>query len=300
MNTSCKTLGIGITLLCCLMAPQLTAAVSGCNNGCLLGTYNAEVTSLNLQNVLQAVNNTDRTTSPTTTPAVVGFGSNPRSLSGTTPGASRLYFDGNGTIVGATALSTGTMSVAAGTYSVNLDCTATISLATGSSFDAIIAGGGRQVLFVETDSTGTGSTGILERASSCVSLSYPQSFGFSCSGALQAAASTTGTGGTTTTAAAQFMPFSLLGTISTDGNGNFTYTQTAVTNGAVSRAKAGGTYSVGADCSVKLSFSANSPGTTANFKSPGTLSGLTTDSTGGVPVLQTDPNTAYTGWFVVQ
>ena len=86
------------------------------------------------------------------------------------------------------------MSVAAGTYSVNLDCTATISLATGSSFDAIIAGGGTQVLFVETDSTGTGSTGILERASSCVSLSYPQRFGFSFSGALQAAASTTGTG----------------------------------------------------------------------------------------------------------
>jgi hypothetical protein len=298
-----KFFGIGLTL-CCLMLPNIGFAGSGCNNGYLLGNYNAVVSSLNLQNVLQAVNGTGTTVTPAGTPAtptVIGFGSNPRSLSGSLPGASRFYFDGNGTIVGASpgATNGATFASAVGSYSVNLDCTASISLMSGASFDAVIAEGGSRVLFIETDSTGTGTVGTLQKGSSCVSLSYPQSYGFSFSGATQAPASTTGTGGTTTAAAA-FMPYSVVGVIATDGNGNFALSQTTTSNGAVSRSKGGGTYSVGADCSIKLSFNPNSPSTTANFKAPAAVMGLTTDATGGVLVLQPDQNTTLTGLFIVQ
>src|SRR5258708_8704677 len=149
MNTR-KFFGIGLTL-CCLLLPQLSAAVSGCNNGYLLGNYNAEVSNLNLQSVLQSLNSTGATVStagtPSTTP-VVGFSGNRRSRSGSLPGASRFYFDGAGTVVGSGPASNGvTMATAVGTYSVNLDCTASISLASGAAFDAVVAGGGKQVLF---------------------------------------------------------------------------------------------------------------------------------------------------------
>jgi hypothetical protein len=58
---------------------------------------------------------------------------------------------------------------------------------------------------------------------------------------------------------------------------------------------------VGADCSLKLSFSSNAPGTTSNFVAPTSFTGLTTDSTGGVLVTQPTSTTApLTGTFIVQ
>src|SRR5215472_8373566 len=179
-----RKLGISVSLLL-VSLPQLPAALSGCNNGYLLGTYNAQVSNLNLQSLLQAANGSAPAVTPpaTSPPAVVGFGSNPRSLSGSMPGASRFFFDGNGNIVGQTAITGGgTTSTAVGTYSVALDCTATMTLSGGATFDAVVAGAGSTVLFLETDSSGNASIGSLRRSASCVSLSYPQSFGFSFSG----------------------------------------------------------------------------------------------------------------------
>src|SRR5215471_7924371 len=112
MNT-CRLFGIGVTLVS-LALPGFSA-ISGCNNGYLLGNYDAQVANFNLQNVLQAVNSGGAVVTPSGTPAaaVVGFGSNPRSLSGSMPGASRFYFDGAGAIVGQTAVTGGgTVSVA--------------------------------------------------------------------------------------------------------------------------------------------------------------------------------------------
>src|SRR5262249_58685172 len=139
--------------------------------------YDAQVANFNLQNVLQAVNSGGAVVTPSGTPAaaVVGFGSNPRSLSGSMPGASRFYFDGAGAIVGQTAVTGGgTVSVAVGTYNVAVDCTATITLISGATFDAVVAGAGSTVLFLETDASGNGGIGTLQKASSCVNLNYPQ------------------------------------------------------------------------------------------------------------------------------
>ena len=95
------------------------------------------------------------------------------------------------------------------------------------------------------------------------------------------------------------MPLSEIGTIGTDGAGNFAFTLSVAQNGSIVRTRAGGTYTVGADCSLKLTFSPNFPGTTANFKAPSSLSGLTVDSTGGVLVIQPDSNTTLMGRFIV-
>ena len=368
MNTR-KMSGVGITLLLCA-APQLTAAVSGCNNGYLLGNYNAEVTNLNLQASLQALNGGGGTstqsgggggsTSGTSGTAgssgstVIGFSNNPKSLSGAVAGASRFYFDGAGTIVGASTPTGGNVPLPTqvGTYTVNTDCTAAITLSGGATFDAVVADSGRQVLFVETDSTNAGAAGLLQRASSCVNLSYPQSFAFSFFGVAPNSSSTSGTtgssggttgstggttggtggtggttggttgstggttggtggtggttGGTTgstggTTGTNGFGAFSQIGTIATDGNGSFTFSQTTISGSNVNRARGGGSYTVGADCSIKLSFASNFPGTTPNFQPPVSVSGLTTDATGGVLVQQPNATTSpLTGTFIVQ
>src|ERR1041385_6482366 len=89
MNTR-TIFGIGIAGLFYAL-PQLSAAVAGCNNGYLLGNYNAQVSNLNLQNTLQSLNSNGSTvttggttgaTGTTTTPAVVGFSNNKQSLTG--------------------------------------------------------------------------------------------------------------------------------------------------------------------------------------------------------------------------
>jgi hypothetical protein len=387
-----KMFGIGITLLMCA-APQLSAGVAGCNNGYLLGNYNAQVSNLNLQNTLQVLNGNGAAVTPATGSGttVVGFSNNPRSLAGAALGSSRFYFDGAGTIVGLATPSGGTVAVPtqAGTYSVGTDCTATITLNGGASFDAVVADQGHSVLFVETDSSNVGAVGTLQRASSCVSFSYPQSFAFTFFGATPVSASgtsgsggstgstggtsggtggtsgstgtggtsgvtgtggtsgstgtggtsgSTGTGGTSGstgtsgtsgstgtsgtsgstgtsgtsgstgtsgqaggTNGLSFGAFSQIGTISTDGAGNFSITQTSISNGQVTRSRGGGTYSVDANCSLRLSFTSNFPGTTANFVAPTSISGLTTDSQGGVLVEQPNSSTStMTGTFIVQ
>jgi hypothetical protein len=377
-----KIIGIGVTLLLSAV-PQLSAAVAGCNNGYLLGNYNAEITNLNLQNTLQTLNGTGGTVTPAGTGStgvsavstgstsgstgsaatkVVGFANNPASLTGAVQGSSRFYFDGAGTIVGLATPAGGNTAVptAVGKYSVDTTCRATISFNSGANFDAVLADSGRTVVFLETDSSNLGLQGVLQRASSCVSLSYPQSFAFSFAGASAASTSgtsgsggtggtsgstgtsgtsgstgtsgtsgSTGTGGTSgstgtsgtsgstgtsgtsgstgTTGQAggsnglTFGAFSQIGTISTDGNGNFSITQTMISNGQVTRSSGGGTYSVDANCSLRLSFQSNAPGTTSNFVAPMSISGLTTDSSGGVLVSQPNANTSpLTGTFIVQ
>ena len=150
-----------------------------------------------------------------------------------------------------------------------------------------------------------------------MSLSYPQSFAFSFSGATPQSASSsgsTGSGGTgtgsgsgsggtgtgTTTTASAFSPFSVVGTLATDGNGNFALSETSISNGSTVRSKAGGTYTVDANCGLKLTFSSSNPATTANFKAPVSFQGLTSDANGGVLLMQPDQNTTLAGTFIVQ
>jgi hypothetical protein len=191
-------------------------------------------------------------------------------------------------------------SAAVGTYTVNIDCSATMTLATSQTFDAVVANHGQTVLFMETDAAGAAATGTLQVASSCVAFSYPGSYGFSFFGATQQAA---GTGGGTTGAAAAtgtnvalFRPYAALGTISIDGNGNFSLSQTVYQNGVVQRNAASGTYSVGVDCSLQLQF--NTP--TAGFTPPALFRGLMLSNNSGSLAIQPNSTDSLTGTIVIQ
>jgi len=253
-------------------------AANGCSYTYLAGSYNAQVSTANLTSVVNLSNgvttgsasttgtgttgNTgnDSTgtgssgaTSTSSGPDSLALGSNANSLAGTPPGLGRYYFDGNGTIDGLATGSTASSPVFAplGTYSVNANCTGTITLASGRTFSIVLASGGQQVVFMETDANGGGAVGTLTQTANTCNVVNPTSYAYVINGQLANLPSTTGTGSTgtgstgtgstgtgstgtgstgtgsigTASAITALQTFSAVGTIQLNGAGQFTLTQ---------------------------------------------------------------------------
>src|SRR5262249_35125764 len=157
-----------------------------------------------------------------------------------------------------------------GTYSVNNDCSATMSLKTGEAFNAVVAGNGATVLFVETDAKG-GAVGELDRATNaCISSASgaPQSFAFNAFGAQPA------TGGKLSPAS------SAVGSVTLDGAGGFTLAEWVFTNGAVTKVTAAGTYSLNTNCSLSVTTTSSSPANSALL--PVSVKGLLVSGSSGL------------------
>jgi len=288
-----KTLIVPGLLLCgCILSlPRVSSAAAGCTNLNVNGTYNVQVVNVSLVNVLNVVNAPAAAGGDATVPAppTGGFGNHPNSLGGATPGLGRFFFDGNGFIVGqASAGATGNVNV--GTYSVNDDCTATLKLTSGQTYNAVVTGGGKGVLFIETDSAGAGVIGSMVRASnSCPSaVGNTASFGFSLAGAQRTAA--------TSSSPAAFKPYSTLGAVQLSPDGGFTLKSWQVSNGSLQSVTSTGTYTIGFDCSVKLTFNAAASGA----PTPIALRGLLVNQENGVFTAQPDTSNTLTGEFIVQ
>lgn len=243
-----------------------------CNNGMLIGSYAAQMGI----DAVNAVNNINATSGKSAADA--GFGSSTGiasslSLSGKLLGMSRFYFDGNGNIVGSTTATpvatipaglansgvTNAILVPAGSYTVNQDCTASVSLAQGSTtltFNGIVAAGGDEVIIQETDSSNPGVTGTLTHGPNFCGTGYnnPQSFAFSYDGI------TAGTAATSSAAATPATLYSNIGVLTLDGNGNFTITYWENKGGTITRqgtasAPLYGTYSISnTSCTVSLTY----------------------------------------------
>ncbi len=214
--------------------------------------------------------NVNTQTTPAATLSGNGFVNNPMSIGGASPSTSVFFFDGMGNILGQPS---GTVPVQAGTYSVNSDCTATISLATGQKFNAVVAGDGAQVLFLENNAGQGGAVGTLRRTSAaCLARTgQPQTFVFSFFGT-QASPATTGV---------TLTPASALGSLQLNGAGSFTMTEWAYQNGATTPVTETGTYTVDANCGVSLSFAGGSGTAAAGFTVPATFhASLGTNATG--------------------
>jgi len=330
MTPTHKTLALAGFLLCGLTLPQASYGITGCTNANLMGVYYAQISSANFTSVLNTINGSSAPgtgttgttgTTTTTTPATTnpgGFGNNPNSLSGKVPGLGRYFLDGNGNIAGVAAGTSNTSGAAnytvIGKYSVNSDCSATMSLNTGETFNAVLAESGKRVLFIESDSTGGGSIGELDLATTaCVSVGGPQTFAFSFFGAMPASAPTTSTvtgttttpigttGGTTTTtpAAGTFQPTAAVGSISLDGSGGFTLTEWAFASGAPTKATSTGTYTVGLNCSLQLTFNPSTTATTGALAGA-QFQGLLVTDAGGLVVTQGSTPSVFTGQLIAQ
>jgi len=242
-----------------------------CNNGILMGSYTAQMGI----DVLNALNNVNGTSGASAADA--GFGSSTGvassvTLSGKMLGLSRFYFDGQGNIVGtanAAAVSsnagtantsvTNSFLVPAGSYTVNGDCTGTISLSTGPStakFNAVVAAAGAQILVQETDSANPGVIGMLIHGPNFCGSDYnnPQSFAFAYDGIMPGALATDSASATPATL------YSTLGILTLDGAGSFTITYWENQGGTIKRNGTNstplyGTYSINAaTCAVSLSY----------------------------------------------
>jgi hypothetical protein len=243
-----------------------------------------------LQNVLQGL----ATLPPTTTGAtVLGFVSNPASLSGNVPGLGRFYLDGTGIIVGVTAASSTTPAVSTnvGKYNVNTDCSGSASFTSGAAYDISISNNGSEVQYIRTDSAAGGEVGVLLRASSCVNLNYPGTFTFAYGGSQnQTSASGTSAQGT----------YSAIGILALNGSGAFNMSQSLYNATGVQRSTSSGSYTVGGDCSVALSFSTASGSSSTGFVAPTSFRILMVNSTTGLLSTQPDAKTTLTGSVTAQ
>ena len=291
-----RTLVLSGLLSCGVMLsfPRVTSAAAGCSNVTVNGTYSVQIENLSLVGTLAVVNAPPATGTNPSTPAPVaptgGFGNHPNSLGGPTPGLGRFFFDGNGVIVGQTTA--GATNVNVGTYSVNYDCTATLRLDSGQSYNAIVTGGGNGVLFIETDTAGAGVVGRMTRSSnSCPSSIGPaSSFGFSLAGAQRmAAASSSGSPNSA------FKPYSTLGSVQLNSDGGFSLRSWQFSNGTLQTVSSTGTYSIGNDCSVRLTFAPTATGS----PSPIALRVFLVDQETGILTAQPDAS-KLTGSFVAQ
>jgi hypothetical protein len=275
---------------------QPSFAVSGCNNGYLSGTYNAQVSSAAFSSVISTLNNsagltfglTPNATAGATTGSVGGtvggLVGNGASLNGNIPSLGRYFFDGNGGIVGLANYVPLTRSQV-GTYSVNNDCTVNIKLSSGQTYGGVLVSQGQQVLFIESDVSGAGTTGTLSKSINyCVAPTGPQSFGFSYFGA-DAVLATPASG---TAAAANslltFQPYAAVGSVTLDGAGNFTMTAFSTTARGVQLQNSHGAYTMRSDCSLQLTFATDfsaDGASTGAFLPPLGFSGLLSDNGNG-------------------
>jgi hypothetical protein len=290
----------GACLLVSFGFPRTSLAISGCNNGYLSGTYNAQVSSAAFNNVIGTLNanagltfalkpNTNNpATSGTTGGTYGGLVGNGASLIGNVPSLGRYYFDGNGAIVGLSNY-VPAVRMQVGNYSVANDCTVSIQLNSGESYGGIIVAQGQQVLFIESDTAGAGTTGTLSRAAnSCSAPTSQQSFGFTYYGAsaVDASVASTGVSVAPPTAMLTFRPFSAAGSITLDGSGGFTMRAfTTVAGGGVSLQSSSGTYTMTSDCSLSLKFNTVAAGgaKTGALDTPVDFSSLLAGTGNGAP-----------------
>jgi hypothetical protein len=284
MTTSFRCFALKGAIICGLAMPAVVNASSSCLTSNLQGIYNAQISNVSVQNLLQSLKAQPASAAASAAP-VVGFGSNDSSLAGNVPAMGRYYFDGAGNVLG---VGTGKYpnNIALGKFTLNADCTGKITLNSGAAYDIVTAEGGKQLNYLRTDDSGAGNAGSLRRTSSCVGLNYSSGYIFEATGVSQQADSK----GNTAPA-----PYSLIGAVSLNGTGGFNLSQTLFSAAGTTRSTASGTYAVGVDCSVTFKFSTTLGANSSNFVAPSSFKALMVNNSSGMLLIQPDSGTTLTG-----
>ena len=262
------------SLALCLALSPIAHAITGCSNSWpLQGSYAMQFNGATASSVTNGVGGVILPTNFTGGQAV-GFAQFTLDGMGVVAGVSHVNLNG--------AWSDGTIT---GTYTVNLDCTMSLSLVDSSgdtqTFTGAIVGQGRSAVLIQTD-TGTGVSATLQSTRSWCTAApeLAGTFGFSTNG------STLGTTGAA---------YSSVGLLSLDGQGNATATESRFTGGASTQVTSTGTITINADCSVAIALtSTGATATTMNFR------GYMVSDTSQIVLIQSDANTAVLGTVVVQ
>jgi len=244
------------------------SAIGACSNSYLQGSYGAQMSGVTTSSLGSGVGGDSR----------VGTAS----LAGPVTNSARYTFDGAGNVAGYAFANAGGVllrNATAGTYSVNDDCSVSITLtdSAGSvqNFEGVTAARGDKILLIQTDS-GAGLSGVLLRSRNfCSTADFSGTYGYQRQGSNPF--------------------FTSVGVVNSDGNGNFTMTQLLYSSSTFSRSSNFGTYVVGDDCSLTLTLGQTSAGdSTLNIR--GQLVSNGTE----VMAIRTDPGSTIIGNFTSQ
>ena len=260
-----------------LLALTLTTnlhAITGCTNAYLQGSYGGQISG-----VVAGVKPSSPSGGSSIGPALT---------------LNRLVFDGQGSVYGTEAANGNgnlTQWQVAGSYAVNTDCTVVMALTdtAGSqqNFNGVLVSGGDRAYLARVD-VGFALSGALERArNSCTAADFSGTYGFRRSGATLSASAVA-------PAAASVPSVDSVGLINADGNGSFSMTESLAGSGASGWSASTGTYTVGDDCSVTLTFDATAAAGAASVQ--GTL----TNNRGALFSIETRSSIPVAGSFSVQ
>jgi hypothetical protein len=221
---------------------------------------------------------TSAVTTPTTTPTTTAPAVSPTPIGALLSGAGgtgafasvgRVYLDGNGGVFASSAPGDALMSV--GTYSVNGDCTISMTLSdtfatpapmalvtttapVGVTYQGVLVQNGNEIDLTQTGNAATSSLTMTKTQQSCTTGYVFSAFGIAASGSSTAVMqSSTGTTGTTTTTPttsttpAAPTPFNIVGRFVADGSGNLITDNFGEASPLTSR-EITGSYTVNADC----------------------------------------------------
>jgi hypothetical protein len=250
-------------------------AIGGCSNASLSGTFGMQLSGAiapGAQGVggvaLQGATTASTGTSTTAAPGT---------------GIARMLLDGNGNITGYSSVNAqsqwlqGNLS---GTYSVNDNCSVSLSLmdASGNSqnFNGIVVAQGNSAFLTQTNA-GAGVSGTLRPLKGfCQTSDLVGTFGIQYFGTASSAA------------------VSSTGLLSLDGRGGLTATEWRLSGGASALVTSAGNINVNADCSASLTLTSTVDGSSVN------LSGLISLDEKQLFFIQSDAGKAVTGSAVAQ
>jgi hypothetical protein len=264
------------------LAPS-ALAVTGCTNSYLNGNYALQFTGISAPGVASGIGGVAvPPTLSTTFQTAAANGS-----SGVAPmaGAAWLTYDGNGNMTGYSSESMAGQWIQgniSGTYTVNTDCTFSLAITDSSgktqNFGGVLVGQSNAAMILQTDA-GTGVSGTMKPVRGFCQLSdIAGTFGLQYSG-MSLATNT---------------PYSSVGVVSLDGQGNLAAAETRFSGGSSSQVQSVGTISVNADCSFTMSLASSSPSGAMNFF------GIASAENKQLLIVQSDAATAVTGAMTSQ
>jgi hypothetical protein len=258
-----------------LIAPA-ARAISGCSTSNLNGNYVLQLSGSSSPSLASSI-------AGVAVPASLDQASHVAAASAVAAsvpvgGLVRLFFDGNGLLIGNSSVSLSGMWLqgsVSGQYTVNQDCTAQFSLtdptgATGQ-FSGVVVGESAFVL--ETD-RGTGLSGLLKRGRAfCQSSDISGTFGIQYSGS----------------------NVSSVGIVTLDGQGGASATETRFGNGASSQVTSTGLVTVNPDCSATITLTSSDVAAHSI-----TFAAVVSADNKQLLLLQADPGTVATGTMTAQ
>jgi hypothetical protein len=262
------------------LAPRAWAT-NGCTNSYLSGNYTMQFAGTSGPGVVSSIGGLNVPPNPAAQPQSGTAGAPAAS----TPvvGAALLTLDGQGNINGYSAANGGGQWLqgnVTGTYTVNFDCTFSLALTdaagTNENYSGVLVDQASSALILQTDA-GTGVSGTLSAARSyCQTGDLFGAFGLHYSGTAGNA------------------PYSSVGVITFDGQGNASAQESRFSQGAMSQVQSAGTVTVNLDCSFTVSLSPVANGTAVS------LFGIADADYKHLRIVQSDAGTAVSGLLSVQ